>query len=272
MTSNILKVIVFTDKSPTENQKILVNKIRDMDINILVDSEHHDKSYDWWFLKNFKSIPHNLFYNDPYLLSGTVEEISFSTCGPPDFCVYFSQDDILTKEDWKLIYKYFNLKLHGIDEMDAIDFKRIQDVYLKPIEAEFIKGSNEPEMIDDDMVKLTKSENYYYKYESRHIESEDRIIICICRPDNIEENERPFCLIIDEFSKKNYYPLFRQIYCSKDWGGVMDNNFLMNLWKELKLDGTFVIPTDVDPSEGHVFRSTIDDLFKVNEFGKRFYF
>lgn len=93
-------------------------------------------------------------------------------------------------------------------------------------------------------------------------------------PDHLDTSEKPFTVLLYNFSKVGPRGLFNDIFYSNDWNETRsDVDFLVGMWKELGLEGEF----HLDKVEHNlwkapiVYRNTIENVmakrFGVVRFG-----
>jgi hypothetical protein len=272
MTKPVPNIVCYVQNPPTPYQETLVRKFKENGLFPMVDSVHSTIEWSGWFKSNFKESPHRAYYNDPYLMNGDIENIDMNISGVPHFIIYFKNDVEFDILNWLIVTKYVNFILNGVDQLSLQDLIDAKEIFQLPTEGTLLKSSNDEEIPVDEHVIISKPENYYYSFESRHYVDEDRMICTICRPDHVENRERPFLVILDNYEKEGYKNLFKDLYSSPDWGGGMDNSFMAKLWKELEMVGEFFPPKSPPKDCINIYRSTIEELFKVNEFGLKFFF
>jgi hypothetical protein len=257
----------------------IINKLTASGFPPLVDAVH-DQSWGNWFIEQFGSIDHRVYYNLPGFMSGFIQDVDLGIMGVPHIILYFTtttkQIDLKT---WGIIDKWINKILNDVDLIDESENTILENIIRLPTTSEAI---SKPEVHDvDDLVKQTDARNHYYSFECKNIPDFDKTIISICKP----EIPRPFTIIISDFKEKGYKPLFTDLFASRDWGSIMDVNFLARLWKELGINEDFDLENRLKERtsqflpneecdvlcEPQVYRMHIEDILKGSSFGRIFY-
>ena len=229
------QIVVFTDNPTTLFQTNLLKRFHELGFAPMVDSKHTTKE---WFVENFMTLDHKVFYNQPFLLQGTIDQVDFDLSGIPHFVIYYTKNEeskLLTVEDWECIIRYFDWKLNEHGDGSDYQLRHAESLLLPPTSTPLEQG---PESIpeDTDIVKVKDMKKYYYKFESKHLSELDLMMYEITKP----FVDRPFTILIDKFSENGPKQLFSDLFISEDWGkDSMDIRFLDSLWTYLKLDGTF---------------------------------
>jgi len=232
------QIVVFANNPTTPFQTDLIKRLTDLGFAPMVDSKHTTKQ---WFNENFLTLDHKVFYNQPFLLQGTIDQVDFDLSGIPHFVVYFTKNEtikFLSTEDWECIIRYFDWKLNEHGDGSDYQLRHAAKLLLPPVTSELKVGPDEaPE--DTDIVKVKDMTKYYYKFESKHLSELDLMMYEITKP----FVDRPFTVLVEKFSENGPKQLFSDLFISEDWGNdSMDIRFLDSLWNYLKLKDKF----DVD--------------------------
>lgn len=273
--------MVFCPKVQNQFFSSIVSRLGREGCPALIDSTHINHDWAGWFKEQFSGLDHRVFYNLPSFLTGFIQDVDINVMGIPHLILYFTthEEKKFTSEMWGVIDKWVNKILNDVDLLNEADMNLLNEIIVKHVEPELLHG---PEPVEeDDFVTITDAKNHYYTFESKSIPEYDKVIVSVSKPDF----NRPFTIIISEFSKNGYKNLFTDLFSSLDWGSVLDVNFLNRLWKELKMCEEFNLDKRLEdrtkqflpneegecPAEPQVYRMHIDDILKSSSFGRIFY-
>jgi hypothetical protein len=77
------------------------------------------------------------------------------------------------------------------------------------------------------------AKNHYYSFEYKLIDDLDVMVYSVCKP--FEDD--PYTIMVEKFSQHGHTRFFTDIFLDKTWGkDVLNLNFLIKVWEELKLD------------------------------------
>lgn len=284
-----MKLLVFDKKGGYSS--LIINEFNEKKFAHLVDSIHLNNEY--YLKKNFSHVPHRLVYVSVYNLVArlTFEEIKDfeSPKKTPDFILYFDESEELTDKDWEFLCKYFD----RLFNYDILPFVNQRGYYLletakEPAEIAWHEYKL-PEITEkvDSMVCDTDSVEEYYDFKEKFVNERDVALFEIRKP----YTDLPYTMVVREFSKVGYLPLFSGFYIEMSWGvSPKDDAYLRFLWDQLKMEGDCDLEKlqkeralKCYPAKGvmpdpppEVYRKSIDDVLKdfdMRETGKdyRFY-
>jgi hypothetical protein len=274
---SIPQFVVFSPKVHNEFQGVIIDRLTKAGYPPLVDSVHITQDWAGWFKEQFVLLDHRVFYNLPGFSSGFMEDIDIAVLGIPHVIMYFTGPR--TNElSWGLLDKWMNKILNNVDLMNC-DYLELEKTIRLPTTATLLSSPKEAQ--EDPLVQSTSANDFYYTFECKHIVDFDKVLVSIRKPDH----KKPFTLIINDYQKNGYLPLFTDLFTSPDWGSVLDANFLKSLWGELGYTEEFdlqerlrkrtaeFLPNDTAEalSEPVVHRMYIEDILQGSSFGRIFY-
>lgn len=143
----------------------------------------------------------------------------------PEFVLSFDHGVKVTAKDWKLVVQYLDALFFGelTDDLKA----RFEDLAPKPVD---IKPDQTPEPM---IVESTYTEKDDYEF-SYIVDKEADLAICQVDKPN---TDRPYTLVIRNYSARGLEPLFTGLYVSQSWGVAnYDYGFLVKLWGFLDME------------------------------------
>jgi hypothetical protein len=237
--------------------------------------------------KNFSLCPH-LFVN--LRIANLVVWPTFHRYGDyshektPDFVIYFDEVEVLSWDDWQFLKDYF-LKLFSYGELPFVD-KRGDYLLSTAIAPEEVNWSEmNVDYARSDVTEDGDADDYY-DFKSFIVPDRDVGIFEITKP----FTNLPYTMVIRNFSKVGYLPLFSGFYIEMSWGvSTKDDAYLRFLWEKLEMEGECDLEKlqrdralKCYPAQGHVpepqpevYRKTIDQVrmeFDMKETGKDFRF
>lgn len=259
-----MNIVVFTANPPTKKQSGIITSLIDLHLDPMVDSVHYWKD---WFLQQFSTISHRVYYTDPFLLTGKITDINFDISGNPEFAVYTTDGGELSDDEWTDVTNWLDAKLA---DPEAI----VKECRLKPASNPTLL-SELPTITPDILVKQIDAKEYFYSFEYKHMAELDMMMYSVHKP----LEEEPYTVIVDKFSQHGHTHFFTDIFSNVGWGkDVLNFNFLTKVWGELKMDGELTgerlnnllavrteefLPKDgLCSIEPQVYRKSFDDLLK----------
>jgi len=234
----IAQICVYVSGKPTEKQSSLVVRLTEMGFNVMVDSIH---DYKFFFTENFGKSNHRAYYTGP-LIQGLVNEINFELMGPPEFVIWFNDNDDThnSTERWDNVSQYLNICIAGgsCPMQVLLDAKQFLGTYVVPSCLQAPKQEQ-----SSDTVIMRDQNDYMYSFTDYYIKAKDLMIYSITKP----FVEAPFTIEIKDFSKTGSLSVFTDLFATdehghNDWGkDRMDIEFLKQLWSELNMEGEFDI-------------------------------
>ena len=145
----------------------------------------------------------------------------------PQFVLSFDHGKKVSKGDWKTIVQYLDAIFYGVitDELKA----KFEELVPKPVP---IQPEPRPELkvVEADYEYLEKDD-----YEFAYVVDLD-CDLAICQVDK-PHTDRPYTLVIRNYSSRDLAPLFTGLYVSQSWGVAShDYGFLVKLWGFLDLE------------------------------------
>lgn len=143
---------------------------------------------------------------------------------PPSFLVSFDIGTKVSKESWNLILKWVRTIFDGQEDYEL----------NRQIEALIPKYVNCPEKItlskQIEPKTVLDKKDYDFKYE---IDCDfDRCLLEVEKP----YTDKPYTVVIREFSKKGFLPFFTALYVCTSWGVCnLDHLFLERLWTHMNM-------------------------------------
>jgi len=260
------RITVFSNCPPTCRQSRLILGLRKFGIEPLLDSVHKDKG---WFVHQFSDSVHKVFYTDPYVLHGNIEDVDFDIMGTfPELVICYPPDSLEPQfQDWENVSVFLSHIMTDC-EMDPAVLESVQDMLL--IELQQPLSNTDESDTEDDLVVQIDARDYYYSYEYKIIEDIDTLICQVTRP----RETVPYLVVIKSYSKVGVEPLFSNLFADSTWGKCEgDIKFLKKLWIEfmhgdfdinqILLESTrrcFPSENEVPDAEPIVYKMTIQDF------------
>lgn len=216
------------------------------------------------YLKDlYKNAPHRV-----YLMNQTLEEYFIGTVpAPPHFSVSYNNSDEITGHDWHLITRYVCNLLFPLESKPKIVSRRAKVLLNVPMTQN---------MITEEEMKEDLPEGYEYDF---HLEKDQNVGFAqVKKP----YTDRPYTVVIRNFDKRGYEPLFAGLFVSSSWGVCKyDILFLSKLWEFLEMKEPFDLdalleretqkcyPSENGPGapEPEVYRRTIEQV--INQFREK---
>ena len=230
--------------NPATNEDLMVLKtIRDLGYEPLVDSLHGlNRS---WFIFNFQSLPHRLYYVHLEIVSDTVNMLPDPLHCAPSFSIHYNESEILSLHDWRILHRHMESVFFQTSRKPKLVTRRAKELLDMP--QPLVQTLQDEEMVED------MHENY--EFESEMFEDRD-VCLCTVKKPNVD---LPYTVVIRNYSQRGYKPFFTSLFISQSWGvSRYDIGFLMYLWEEmglgvLDLDKELKEATEACyPSEGKV--------------------
>lgn len=236
----------------------------------LVDAVHVDDTN--WLKQSFDPLPHKCFHVNG---DGDVSAYRAGQGAFPSFVWYYNITDKIYETDWFFIKNYVQYLLKGevMHPTTQRGKQLLQNmVHMLPVTQEEAAGDLEPDMdLDEDQKKLYSFREYYN-------EDRDVGLFEIGKP----FTDNPYTVVIREFKRRGYEPLFTSLYICDSWGvSRFDAMFLDQLWNHLKMPGSLELETllynatqqcypaegKVPEAEPEVYRRSLETVLK--DFDKR---
>jgi len=143
----------------------------------------------------------------------------------PHFILSFDHGTKISRNDWKLVLRYLDAILFGqlTDEL-KIEFETLvpKPVPISP------EPKPEPKTVPANYVER---DDYEFTYEVDHDHD-----IAFCQIDK-PFTDRPYTVVIRNYSQKGIVPVFTALYIAQSWGVAShDYAFLVKLWDYLELE------------------------------------
>ena len=143
----------------------------------------------------------------------------------PEFVLTFDHGVKVTPKDWKLVVQYLDELFFGVLTDDLRS--RFEELCPKPVPIN-----------PDPVPELTVIETPYTEkddYEFSYIVDKDADL-AICQVDK-PNTDRPYTLVIRNYTTRGLEPLFTGLYVSQSWGVANhDYGFLVKLWGFLDME------------------------------------
>jgi len=178
----------------------------------------------------------------------------------PQFLLSFDVGVKVSKDDWKTVVHFINAIFKGElsdDLKNAFETLAPSPIVYKP---------NPPES------EPSPPENEEYEFQYDTDSENDITVVEIIKP----FTDRPYTLILRQFSKRGFAPLFTGLYIATSWGVCSkDYAFLEKLWTHLELQKTLGpidlmnrLKDDINKCEEHpelepeMYRETLDEVIE----------
>lgn len=273
-----MKIVVFTDQTPNQNDSALIQKFEKADRKVLVDSVH--KSQINWIQDNYKNSPHRIYYAElTELYDGIVQELDERS--PFSFIAHFNNDDRINNADWVYIRLYLKAILY--DQKLPRLTRRLTNM-LNDISTQQLQCLDP--IMEEDMIDTIEP---CYTFQKSIFEDRNIALAEIIKPSIVKCNDKlrekelvepsiPYTIVIRNFASRGFYPVFWSLFICDSWGkDNKDIQFLKALWSDLKMEGEFdmdkIIQTGIDEcnwsnGEGacagpEVYRKSLNDTLEV---------
>lgn len=228
----LMKLLVFKKEGGFTAD--IINLFDEQGYGYFVDAIHLD-DYDY-LKKNFYDIPHLLCYitmTNMIMWVNYKRLPGYSRVNTPDFIVYFDGGEVLDWADWTFLEKYVK-DLFSFSELPLLTKRQDYLLFtgLRPEQIAPVSENGDVKMIDDD--DDTSIDEDFYDFREYVVKERDVGFFEIRKP----FTDLPYTIVIRNFSKVGYLPLFSGFYIEMSWGvSPKDDAYLRYLWKKLKMEG-----------------------------------
>jgi hypothetical protein len=258
-----MKIIVFVNEPAQSDQTYAAQVLKDNGFMFLVDAVH-GKDVNW-LKENFQ---HNNQHRFFCINDDGKDFAAFPLAmlpNPPTFVVMGNDDDQYHASDWVNIFKYFHAMLRKDMNLPASHrLKQILAPLLLPPQQAMLM-----EKADTDDIPMEEEESDNYQCNYVHYPKDDIALVEIRKP----KTDRPYTVVIRQFSEKGFLPLFSSLFIADSWGCEQDKLFLTKLWPYMKMEGVCdlekllqdhteaCLPGEgkIPTAEPEVYRRTLDD-------------
>ncbi len=143
----------------------------------------------------------------------------------PEFVLTFDHGVKVTAKDWKLVVQYLDALFFDVltDDLKT----RFEELVPKPVKIE-PDAIPEPKAVES---PYTDKDDYEFEYI---VDKEGDLAICqVDKP----YTDRPYTVVIRNYTARGLEPLFTGLYVSQSWGVAnYDYGFLVKLWDFLDME------------------------------------
>lgn len=253
------KFVVFVEDPKNEVIGKIVKTFTELQYTVLVDSKHVN-DYHWLFENTL--VARLFIFHDNELHMYDRDSLDKNMKWKPDFAIIFNEDCEVDMVTWEAIRLY--CQQHLTDEsIDMTNTMKVHDFIKKPYT---VKASlPEPEKVEYPD---------YYQFRSQYLEHYDIMLYEVVKP----FTDLPYTSVTRNYNVKGHLPFFTDLFICQSWGVARDDiAFLINMWKELKMDGTFnlevlmkeatekCMPQDdrLPEPEPEVYRRCLEDTIQI---------